>query len=111
MFENFPLEITDEMLKRLRALLEEDKFGDLPGIDTGAEKARCSAFVNSVVTRITAGIKSNPRKSWVLEQFLPELALARVEDTEARERIGAYFERMMEILGIDSSEGMLSNYL
>jgi hypothetical protein len=61
--------------------------------------------------RLIAGASSNPGKSWVLDQFRPTLERVEMEDTEGRERVGAYMERIMDIFGIESSDGLLSNYL
>jgi hypothetical protein len=41
--------------------------------------------MDDLIDRLTEGIEANPRKSWVLEQFLPTLEAACEEDTEARE--------------------------
>jgi hypothetical protein len=47
----------------------------------------------------------------VLEQFQPSLEAAESEDTEGREHFGTELEMIMEILGIDSSDGLLTHYL
>jgi hypothetical protein len=107
----FPLSIGVHSIEALRDLRDQDKFADLPGYDTKQEKSRCSRAVNELLDRLIAGIEANPRKSWVLEQFIPTLRAACKEDTEARERFGPYLEAVMDILGIDGSDGMLPYYL
>jgi hypothetical protein len=94
-----------------RSLRAGAKFDDLPGYNTEQEQARCSALVDELIDRLLAGIEANPRKSWVLEQCLPTLKAACLEDTEARERFGPYLERILDILGIESSDGMFTFYL
>lgn len=88
-----------------------EKFADLPGLEIAEEQRRCGAKVNELIDRLVDGIVQNPRKSWVLEQFVPTLRAACEEDTEARERFGRYFEQIMDVLGIESSDGMLTYYL
>ncbi len=60
---------------------------------------------------MVGGIEGNSTKLWVMRQF--QIALERVEqeDTEARERFGAALEEIMEILDIESSDGLLAAYL
>jgi hypothetical protein len=88
-----------------------EKFVDLPGLESAEEQRRCSATVDELIDRLVEGIVRNPRKSWVLEQFVPTLRAAFKEDTEARERFGPYFEQIMNAFGIESSDGMLTYYL
>ena len=108
---SFPLRITEQEIQALSDLRLQDKFTDLPGYNTEQEKLRCSRAVNDLLDRLIAGVHKNPRKSWVLEQFVPTLRVACREDTEARERFGPYLERVMTIFSIESSEGMLTYYL
>ena len=107
----FPLRISDETVACLLQIKRLEKFTDLPGLEAAEEKRRCSAKIDELVDRLVGGIVSNPRKSWVLEQFVPTLRAACEEDTEARERFGPYFEQIMNIFGIESSDGMLTYYL
>jgi hypothetical protein len=109
--ERYPLNIDAAVLESLRRLRDEVKFTDLPGYNTEAEQARCSGLVDELLDRVTQGIQENPRKSWVLEQCVSTLEAACSEDTEARERFGQYLERLMDIVGISSSDGMLNFYL
>ena len=111
MFEVYPLVVNAAVRRALELLRAAPKFEDLPGLDTGEEQARCSALVDAILDRVINGIEANPCKSWVLEQCLDTLTAACHEDTEARERFGPYLERMMDILGIASSDGMLTFYL
>ena len=107
----FPLQVDSHAVDALRQLRAEDKFTDLPGTNTADEKLRCTAKVNEMLDRLISGIQQHPRKSWVLEQFVPTLESACQEDTEARERFEPYLERVMDVLGIESSDGMLNHYL
>ena len=46
-----------------------------------------------------------------MQQFQPTLELVETEDTEAREDFGEHLERIMDILHIESSNGLLNRYL
>ena len=107
----FPLRITNGTVASLLRMKQLEKFADLPGLEIAEEQRRCGAKVNELIDRLVDGIVQNPRKSWVLEQFVPTLRAACEEDTEARERFGRYFEQIMDVLGIESSDGMLTYYL
>jgi hypothetical protein len=109
--EAYALDVGSDTIARLQELRAEPKFVDLPGYNTRDEQVRCTRTVDELLDRLIAGLESNRRKSWVFEQFIPTLRAACEEDTEARERFGPYMERIMDILGIDSSEGMLTAYL
>lgn len=108
---SFLLEVTPETLSALRQLRRTPKFTDLPGQNTDAERRRCSTLIDGLLDRLIAGVEANPRKSWVLEQCVPTLEAVSQEDTEARERMGAYLEQIADILGIESSDGLFNHYL
>ena len=65
----------------------------------------------ALVDRLLAGLSGNPQKLWVMGQFQPALAAMQTEDTEAREHFGMSVERIMDVLGIESSDGILGFYL
>ena len=106
-----PLAIDQSTLDRLLIFKVADKLTDLPGADTGAERARLSAILNQLADRLIAGIAANPGKLWVLTEFQRALELVAQEDTEAREHFGTALEALMDIVGIESSDGLLSAYL
>ena len=106
-----PLTITPETLDRLRAFAAAEKFTDLPGLDTSEEQARLSAALNSLLSILIAGLAQNPRKLWVMAQFQPVIDSLYGEDTEGKEAFGAHLGQIMDILGIESSDGLLGFYL
>jgi hypothetical protein len=87
------------------------KLTHLPGVDTTVERERLSKVLNALLDGLLAGIEKNPSKLWVLAQFQPALAQVQMEDTESREHFGMEIENIMDILGIESSDGLLSFYL
>lgn len=89
----------------------EPKLPMLPGTDVSEERARLSKVVNDLVDRLIQGIESHPTKLWVLTEFQRSLELVEQEDTEGREHFGMELEQIMDILGIESSDGLLARYL
>ena len=106
-----PLSVSGGMIHALSELRCAEKFLELPGEDTTVERQRLTAIFNGTLDKVIAGLKSNPRKQWFMAQIQPALAEVAHEDTEAREHFGMYIEKVMDIVKIDSSDGMLSFYL
>lgn len=106
-----PLAVTPETLERLAALRTSETFDLLPGVNNAAERQRLVTTFGELIHRLLAGISSNPQKLWVMQQFQPALEAMQEEDTEAREHFGVGVERIMDTLGIESSDGVLSFYL
>lgn len=106
-----PLSIDSSILEELKAFLGAEKLDNLPGIDSAAEKARLSNVLNGLVDRLLCNIEANPSKLWVLTEFQKAMVLVEREDTEGREHFGMEMENIMDILGIDSSDGLLTAYL
>lgn len=106
-----PLTVDARVLEQLRDYRLASKLTHLPGIDVTEERERLEKNLDNLVDRLIEGIKKNPTKRWVLEQFQPSLEAVEYEDTEGREHFGMEIELIMEILGIDSSDGLLTRYL
>lgn len=106
-----PLTITLATLEQLQAFRLAKKLEHLPGIDTTQEKARLSDVLNDLADRLISGVESQPTKLWVMTQFEKSLRLVKREDTEAREHFGMELEDIMDILAIESSDGLLTAYL
>ncbi|RNC64969.1 MAG: DUF4844 domain-containing protein [Desulfuromonadales bacterium] len=106
-----PLHVSEQSVRELIALRASEHFLLLPGTDTTGEKARLSLVLNGLLDRLIAGVLSNPSKLWVLSQFQPSLESVQAEDTEGREHFGSHLEQIMDILHIESSDGLLGFYL
>jgi hypothetical protein len=108
------LTVTPEVLQRLSALRAESKFNE-ENLYSGAptEEIRLSAeqAVNGMLDRLSSGLRESPRKSYVLAKFLEMVRAFEEEDTEEREQACTYCERVMTILGIESSDGLLNTWL
>jgi hypothetical protein len=105
------LTISDESIAQLVSLRNAEHFPLLPGVDTREEKARLSKVLDALLDRLIKDVGANPSKRWVLQQFRPALEAVQMEDTEAKEHFGAHLEQIMDVLNIESSDGLLGHYL
>ena len=98
----------------LRSLREERKYGaDLcyRGAPNEETRLRCESWANALIDSLIEGLSSQPKNSFVLSQFRSHLERFGAQDTEERERACGYCEQIMDILGIESSEGLLNSWL
>lgn len=106
-----PIEIDESTVTKLHILKAVEKFDALPGENTTAEKERLSTVLNDLLGRLINGLEANPTKLWVLTEFQRSLKLVESEETEGREHFGTELESIMDVLDIESSDGLLSAYL
>jgi len=106
-----PLNVDDLTVMKLHILKAVEKFSSLPGENTAEGKERLSTVLNDLLQRLIDGVQANPTKRWVLTGFQRSLVLVENEDTEGREHFGTELERIMDVLGIESSDGLLAAYL
>jgi hypothetical protein len=106
-----PLFIVPRVLEGLRAFREGPKLADLPGVNPSPERERLAVVLDDLATRLLAGVEGHPTKFWVLKQFQESLEIVQKEDTEAREHFGAELERLMDVVCIDDSDGVVAYYL
>jgi hypothetical protein len=106
-----PLFIVPRVLDQLRAFREGPKLADLPGVNPSPERERLAVVLDDLATRLLAGVEGHPTKFWVLKQCQESLEMVQHEDTEAREHFGIELERLVGMLGIESSDGLVTYYL
>ena len=94
--EDAPLFIVPRVLDSLRAYRAAPVSGAL-----------LAAQLDAVAARLLAGVERHPTKFWVLKQFRQTLDAVEGEDEAVRTELRAELERLMDILGIGSSDGML----
>lgn len=102
------------MVQRLSELRAESKFRALylyPGAPSEEIRVRAEGRVNDMLDRLLFGLKSAPRKSFVLSEFMEMLRGFEGEDSEEREWACCYCERVMNLLDIESSDGLLNKWL
>ena len=106
------LAVNERVLEELAAFRRrEPKLPTLPGTDVFEERLRLSNVLNDLADRLIRGIERHPTKLWVLTEFQRSLELVEQEDTEGREHFGMELEQIMDILDIESSDGLLACYL
>jgi len=65
-----------------------------------------AGVLDALAATLLAGIEAHPTKFWVMKQFQKTLERVR-DDDAARDHLGGELEKLMDILGIDSSDGVL----
>ena len=106
--------LSPEALQGLSALQSEPKFHPehlYPGARTEEVRRNAEAAINALLGRLRVGLPASPRKSYVLSECLDMLKAFEGKDTEEREQACTYCERVMELLGIESSDGLLDTWL
>lgn len=104
------------MLAKLSELGAQPKYVAVPdsaynGLRPEAERLRAQDQLNSLIQRLGDSLELKPSKNYVLGEFTRTLAEFSAIDTEDRERVCRYLEEIMDILGIDSSDGLLNRWL
>jgi hypothetical protein len=108
------LNITSQTLAALAALRGEAKFHAhdfYPGAPTEADRLDAERTVNEMLDRIAAGLPKLPSKAFVLSEFQTMLDGFDSPETEEREEICGYCERVMSVMGIERSDGLLNRWL
>ncbi len=106
-----PISVSNQEVQELKSLREAKKFTNLPGADTAAEQTRLAQVFNELLDHLIIGVLENSNKLWVLSHFKSALEKVQMEDTEGREHFGEHLEKVMDILQIDCSDGLLGFYL
>ncbi|MGI9416117.1 MAG: DUF4844 domain-containing protein [Hyphomicrobiales bacterium] len=108
--------VTEAALAKLAELGARPKYVDEPGtIYNGMRpehvRLTAQAQLNDLIQRLSSGLQEKPSKRFVLEEFSRTLAQFEPWDTEDRERVCRYLMEIMDILGIESSDGVLNRWL
>jgi hypothetical protein len=109
--QDAPLFVVPRMLDQLRAWRDGPKLADLPGPSPSPARERLAAELDRLGDALLAGVERHPTKFWVLKQFQQSLEAVRDVDMEAREHFGTELGRVMDVLGIGSSDGVVEYYL
>jgi hypothetical protein len=105
------LKVDATVIRNLDAFRKKPKLANLPGVDPSAERERLTKRLDSLLDTLREGVEANPTKRWVMAQFQRQLEAMLEEDTEGRDHFGIELEKIMDILGIESSDGLLAFYL
>jgi hypothetical protein len=104
------LVISDQAIEQLKSMRAEPKFVDSLGIIGAEERAMLEPVIDDLLDRLLSGIRSNPQASWVLDQMDPTVEAFYLEDTELREPCVEYIQRILQILGIQGTNGAFKKY-
>ena len=104
------LHSTSAAVAQLVQYRSQPKLLRLPG-EVPGERERLSAIVDHLTDELVKGVEANPSKLWVLRHFQRALEAVSGEDSEGKEHVGYELQRIMKILGIAKSDGLLAFYL
>ena len=106
------LKVTPKLLSDLRVFRLEPKFADGGIYQAPSEAVRitAAAHLNELLDRLVAAIAAHPTKAFVLSEFRRTLTKFDSADSEERDQLLAYLERIMDIVGMESSDGLLNNW-
>ncbi|MCH4294680.1 DUF4844 domain-containing protein [Shewanella sp. 3B26] len=107
------LNVSDTVIVELANILEEKKFYPAPyefyfGAPSENIRIDAEAKVNLALKEIIQAVKTNPKKSAVLFSIKSSLKNFQEFDSEENERALYYFERVLEILNIHSSNELFN---
>jgi hypothetical protein len=109
-----PLSTSSATINRLDALRNAPKF-EADGLYSGyldpTLRVQLESDINALLSRLVAELAAHPTKSFVLAEFAQTLDGVRATDTEDRERFCGYLEEIMDILDIESSDGLLNTWM
>ena len=100
-----PLFVVPRVLDGLRAF--SPAFDGLPE----SQRARLSAEIDRLRSRLLDGIEGRPPKFWVMKQFQRSLEVIKDEDGAARKRFRDALAELMGILGVEDRSGVVDRYL
>jgi hypothetical protein len=115
-----PGKVAPMVVEKLNAFIKKEKFVQdmsvsYPGISDPSLRLELTGKINQAAEDFkTVSQSTDPGREKYLEKI--KLGLGRfdgtpVYDTEDRERICHYFEELMDIVGLQSSEGLLNEFM
>ena len=106
--------ITPSLIASLKSLRKLPKFlaaEMYPGAPSEEIRVEAEAHINVLIDNLIAGLPQNPNKQFVMSEFMRAMENFKQPDTEERERFCGYLEEIMDITGIESSDGLLNKWL
>jgi hypothetical protein len=113
--ETYVLDPPADVTRRLDDLLATPKFAPdgmlYTGVaDPGARKA-AETIVNAAITEVRELLRAPTDNAAVLKVFQAALRRLVLTDTEDRERAASHFEEIMDCIGLESSHGLLNEFV
>lgn len=112
-----PMEVKNDAIHQLQTLAEQNNFGPNGALYTGVRDPVLKANLNSrfsfAIAHFTAAVERKATKKEFLALLASEIKnFDRAElETEDAEQVGTNFEHIMDCIGLDSSEGILNNWM
>jgi hypothetical protein len=100
------------MMAELQSLRARAKFSPegLYQAPTDAVRQMSTAHIDALLDRLLVGLWQNPTKFFVLGEVKSTLTEFDLADSEEQDRACMYIENIMDVLGIESSDGLLSQW-
>ena len=104
-------------ISKLHALAERDNFAPNGMLYTGVRDLTLRANLNSrfrlTITHFITAAERNAKKDEYLALLASEIKKFERSDldTDDAEQVGTNFEHIMDCIGLDSSEGILNNWM
>jgi Domain of unknown function (DUF4844) len=110
------LSITPQMIEQLKALKGRLTFGPdsathYTGVANPVDRLASGQAFGHLIDVLVVELKKKPSKNFVLNEFQSTLDGLRLSDTEDRERAAGYCEKVMDVLHIASSDGVLNRWM
>jgi hypothetical protein len=110
------LEVSPYTISELSELRTREKYKGVVdtiynGMSPESSRVQAEAQLNRLIDRLRDNLPLKPSKKYVLAEFSVTMAEFHGIDTEDREQLLRYLEEIMDILGIASSDGLLSRWL
>lgn len=86
----------------------EERF--YPGATNEADRLRFEAKINDLARVLSELPPANQTKATVLAMFQPAMTEFEDADSQERDRFLSYLEELMDIFGIESSDGLLNKW-
>jgi len=108
------IEVTDEMIAALQAYHDAAKFHYSDGLAAclrDDERELLRQLANALSKRLIDALRSNPSKLWVIQQMPQAIPHVQWVDSVVRDEFAGIATRLMNIIGIKSSNGYFAYYL
>jgi hypothetical protein len=106
-----PVMLNAGVLESLKAFRDGRKRTDLIEAEPDDPSLDLSPNLDRLAERLLCGIEANPSKRWVMAQFQQSLVPVIHIDDEGRKRFSEELKNVMQIIGIESDDGLLDFYL
>lgn len=107
------MEFTKEMIKQLEKLRDEKKFlpdSFYPGAPSETIRLEAQHILNQTIENLINNFEKSSDKQYVLSELEKMLVKMNDYDSEEQDQICIYCENIMDILKIESSNGLLNKW-